>query len=117
FGGSDQALGVSQGKTKLMNQIVRPVRVVPAGPVAANHAAQVATPVVGRLLRGLSAATKPHQLVVDAEKRSLRAPVLGTCHMLPAALGQEPVVPAGYDLGAVLQGYAICGLDGGPVGQ
>src|SRR5579864_469825 len=91
------------------------VRIVPDSPVSADHATEIAAPVGEGVLRRLGEATDAHQLVVDCQERTLHRALLGPSHMLPTALGQETVITAADELGAVLEDNPISGLDRGPV--
>ena len=91
--------------------------VVVAGQVgiAANHAAEVATPVIDGVLGPFREPAHPHQLVVDGQERPLQRTLLRAGHVLPAPLGEEAVVTAGDQLGPVRQRDPVGGLDRGPV--
>ena len=63
--------------------------------VAADHPAQVASPVIGRLLGRLGEPAHAKQLAIHGQVRPARAALLRTGDVFPAAAGQEPVIFAG----------------------
>ena len=71
--------------------------------VAADHAAEVAAAVVVVDLRRLGERADAEQRVAEREVRPPVVALLGAGDVLPAAVGEEPVVAAGDQLGAVLQ--------------
>src|SRR6516165_10944702 len=93
------------------------VFVVPEIPVAANHAAQVAAPVVGGILGRLGKRADPHELAVGGQVRTAGRATLGADDVLPAPAGEEAVVAAGDEPGAVLQRDPVRGLYRLPVRQ
>src|SRR3954469_20784379 len=72
----------------------RLVRVAPKVSVAANHAAEVAALVVLVLPRRLGEVAGAPELVVRGQMRPVRLRSRRVLDMLPAPLGQEPVVAA-----------------------
>src|SRR5579862_3261130 len=90
---------------------------MPDGPVSADHAAEISAPVGEAVLRRLREAADAHQFVVEGQERTLHRALLGPGHVFPAALGQEAVIAAAYELGTVLEDNPISGLDRGPVCQ
>src|SRR5215472_11422141 len=89
------------------------VVVIPHVTVAADHPAQIAATVVSGRLRGLCKRTDAHELVVDSEVRAPRCALLGAGYVFPAAGGgQEPVVGAADQAGAVRERYSVGGFHG-----
>ena len=91
--------------------------VMPDGPGAADHPAQVATPVSGGVLGRLGEAADSRQCVTRGQERPPRLAAAAAGHMLPAVLGQEPMITAGHELGAVIQHDPVGRLNRGPVRQ
>ena len=84
-------------------------------PVAADDPAEVAAAVVAAMLRRRGEAARSQQLVVRCQVRTLLRSAHGADHVLPPAVGEEPVVAAGDDLRPVLQRHAVRRLDRRPV--
>src|SRR5580704_5537465 len=98
-----QGLGIRQRKPETVDDTAG-ITVTPKVGVAPDHAAQVAAPVLHRVLGQVSgAAAEAHELVVQRQKRALIRSLLGTGDMLPAALGQESVIATSNELGAIFQ--------------
>src|SRR6516164_574051 len=94
---------------------MRPIAIAAKRAVPPDHAAEVTAAILHRVLGRLREAAEAHELVVDGQERALLRPLLGAGYVLPAALGQEPVVAAGDKLCAVLERDPVGGLDRGPV--
>src|SRR5207249_8107061 len=92
--------------------------VVVVAPVAADQAAQVPAPVGGGLLRRLGEAAGAHEGVAGRQVRTSPQPAEpAPGDVPPPVLGQEAVIAAADELGAVLEEDTVGGLDRGPVRQ
>src|SRR6202000_970971 len=60
--------------------------------------------------------THPHQLVVGRQEGPLHRARFGSGHVLPAAVGEEAMVTAGDQFGAVFKRDSVARLASGPVG-
>jgi hypothetical protein len=85
--------------------------------IATDQAAQVSAPIVGPVLGRLGEPPCPDELIVQGQMRPPRGAALGAGHMLPAAMCEKAVVAARDQLCAVLEGDAVGGLDGRPMGK
>ena len=89
-------------------------------PVAANHAGEVSTPILARPARaesGTAAKAETLQSIVRREERALQRPAHRARHVLPAAVGEEPMVSARRQLGAVGERDAVRPLSRRPFRQ
>src|SRR5580692_1140623 len=93
------------------------IAVTPQVRIPSDHPGQVAAPVSRGFPWPLGEPTEAHELVVGGEERALVRSLLGPGDVLPAALGQEAMVAAGDQLGAVFKRDPVARLDRGPVGQ
>ncbi len=114
--GSGDSLIISESKPEPVDVTTRIAVTAEIG-LAADHAAEIAAPVLNRVLWPFREPAEAHELVVRGEERPLVRALLRPGDVLPSALGQEPVVAAGDELGPVFERDPVGGLDRGPVSQ
>src|SRR6185369_13125600 len=85
--------------------------------ITADQAAQVTTPVIIAIQGPFREGPGAHQLVVDRQVRSTRSTALRSGDVLPASVGQEPMIAARDKRRSVLERCPICRFDTAPMGE
>ena len=114
-----QRLDVGQGEPEPIRALGAPwtsiVGVDPEVAVSADHAAEIASPIVGRVSRGVREPTGSHQLAVEREMWPAQWPTFGPRHMLPATRREKAMVVAGDEPCPIFERDPVGGLDARPL--
>src|SRR3954471_16632268 len=91
------------------------IRIRPDMPVTPDHSAEVAAAILVRGMLCRTQRAETQHLVVGGEKRPLPRALFGADHVLPAPVGEKPMIAAGDQLGPVFEHDSIRLFAGRPM--